>query len=73
MGGNLKSEDKIEWINSFISVDEQKEILDKTILLRDMESGSQEVIDYNKIYEEIKKRLDKINPVIKNEDKPLGE
>lgn len=39
----------------------QKEVLDKTILLRDMENGSQEVIDFNKIVSEIKKRLEKKN------------
>ncbi len=35
----------------------QKELMDKTILLRDMESGIQEVIDYKKINTEIEKRL----------------
>jgi len=35
----------------------QKEIMDGTILLRDMESGIQEVIDYKKIEAEINKRL----------------
>ncbi len=35
----------------------QKELLDGTILIRDMESGTQEVIDYKKIYSEIDKRL----------------
>jgi len=35
----------------------QKEIMDGTILLRDMESGIQEVIDYKKIEAEIQKRL----------------
>ena len=37
----------------------QKEILDNTILIRDMENGSQEVADYKKIVEEVRKRLDK--------------
>jgi histidyl-tRNA synthetase len=46
----------------------QKEILDKTILLRDMESGSQEVIDYNKSYDELMKRLEKAKAVVKNGD-----
>ncbi len=35
----------------------QKEILDGTILIRDMESGIQEVVDYKKIKAEIEKRL----------------
>jgi len=35
----------------------QKEIMDGTILIRDMESGIQEIIDYKKIVVEIEKRL----------------
>lgn len=35
----------------------QKEVMDGTILVRDMEGGIQEVVDFNKILEEIKKRL----------------
>lgn len=35
----------------------QKEILDGTIIIRDMESGIQEIIDYKKIRQEIEKRL----------------
>lgn len=35
----------------------QKEIIDKTILLRDGELGTQEIIDYNKIKIELEKRL----------------
>ncbi|HEX9664398.1 MAG TPA: histidine--tRNA ligase [Patescibacteria group bacterium] len=38
----------------------QKEILDGTILIRDMEGGIQEVVDYNKIEHEINKRLSKV-------------
>lgn len=38
----------------------QKEILDNTILIRDMENGSQEVVDYKKVVEEVKKRLSRI-------------
>lgn len=37
----------------------QKEMMDDTILLRDMENGIQEVIDYQKILPEIRKRLSK--------------
>ncbi|MBU1075264.1 histidine--tRNA ligase [Patescibacteria group bacterium] len=44
----------------------QKEMLDKTILLRDMEGGSQEVVDYNKVYDELKKRMEKVKAIIKN-------
>lgn len=36
----------------------QKEILDGTILLREMEGGVQEIIDYEKAISEIKKRLE---------------
>ena len=36
----------------------QKELLDGTIIIRDMESGTQEVIDYKKIYSDINKRLE---------------
>ncbi len=35
----------------------QKELMDGTILIRDMESGTQEVIDYKKINSEINRRL----------------
>ncbi len=35
----------------------QKEMIDNTILLRDMESGAQEIIDLNKIEKELTKRL----------------
>ncbi|MBU4331639.1 histidine--tRNA ligase [Patescibacteria group bacterium] len=35
----------------------QKEMLDKTIIIRDMESGVQEVVDFDKVLVEIKKRL----------------
>ncbi|MFH1233516.1 MAG: histidine--tRNA ligase [Patescibacteria group bacterium] len=35
----------------------QKEIIDGTILIRDMESGIQEVVDYKKIRQEIAKKL----------------
>ncbi|MEA3398321.1 MAG: histidine--tRNA ligase [Patescibacteria group bacterium] len=36
----------------------QKELMDGTILLRDMESGAQEIIDYEKIKSELNKRLE---------------
>ncbi|MEK7540426.1 MAG: histidine--tRNA ligase [Patescibacteria group bacterium] len=40
----------------------QKEIIDETILLREMLTGSQEVIDIEKMIPELKKRLDKLGP-----------
>lgn len=40
----------------------QKEIIDETILLREMQTGSQEVIDIEKMIPELKKRLDKMGP-----------
>jgi histidyl-tRNA synthetase len=36
----------------------QKEIMDGTIMIRDMESGIQEVIDHKKIHSEVSKRLE---------------
>jgi len=44
----------------------QKEILDRTVLIRDMESGSQEVVDFNRVYEELKKKMEKTQPIIQN-------
>ena len=35
----------------------QKELMDGTILIRDMESGMQEVFDFKKVFEELDKRL----------------
>lgn len=37
----------------------QKEVLEKTIILRDMDTGIQEVVDVEKIVPELKKRLEK--------------
>jgi len=37
----------------------QKEILDGTVMLRDMENGIQEIVDFRKIVHEVKKRLEK--------------
>lgn len=39
----------------------QREALDETVILKDMESGSQEVITFKKVVLEVKKRLKKIN------------
>ena len=48
----------------FILILGQREIIDKTVLLRDTESGAQEVINYDNIVKEIKKRL--INGSVSN-------
>lgn len=39
----------------------QKEIMDETILIRDMENGIQEVMDYNKAIVEVKKRIERMH------------
>ena len=39
----------------------QREALDETVILKDMDSGSQEVITFKKVVAEVKKRLKKIN------------
>ncbi|MCX6785415.1 MAG: histidine--tRNA ligase [Candidatus Komeilibacteria bacterium] len=39
----------------------QKEIVDGTIMIRDMENGIQEVVDFTKVVAEVKKRLEKSN------------
>ncbi|MDD4902742.1 MAG: histidine--tRNA ligase [Patescibacteria group bacterium] len=38
----------------------QKEMNDKTIMVRDMESGNQEVVDYKKVKAEVEKRINTI-------------
>ena len=45
----------------------QKEILDGTILIRDMENGIQETVDFDKIIPELQKRLEKFGVKEKNE------
>ena len=40
----------------------QKEALDNTVILREMQSGTQETIPLAKIIDEVKKRLKKIGP-----------
>ncbi|PIT90285.1 MAG: histidine--tRNA ligase [Candidatus Komeilibacteria bacterium CG10_big_fil_rev_8_21_14_0_10_41_13] len=37
----------------------QKEIVDNTVMIRDMENGIQEVVDFDKVVSEVKKRLEK--------------
>ncbi|HLC99483.1 MAG TPA: histidine--tRNA ligase, partial [Patescibacteria group bacterium] len=45
----------------FVLVLGQKEIMDETIMIRDMDSGVQELIDYRKVVEEMKKRVQASN------------
>lgn len=45
----------------------QKELSDKTIIIRDMESGIQEVIDVQKVVVEVKKRLAAKHESLKND------
>jgi histidyl-tRNA synthetase len=47
----------------FVLILGQKEVLDKTILIRDMSTGSQEIVDIKKIVPEIKKRLEKLGKI----------
>lgn len=44
----------------------QKEMIDGTIIVRDMDSGNQEVIDYKKIYTELNKRINQTVKTIEN-------
>ncbi len=46
----------------------QKEIMDNTILIRDMESGLQETVDYQRLVPELEKRLQKSNVVEKKDN-----
>jgi histidyl-tRNA synthetase len=39
----------------------QKELVDDTILMRDMESGIQEIVDFSKAVGEVQKRIQKTN------------
>ena len=43
----------------------QKELLDGTIIIRDMESGIQEIVDFEKVIPEIKKRILGVNGGVK--------
>ena len=44
----------------------QKEIIDKTIMIRDMDGGIQEIVDFNKVISELKKRLQKLEVINKH-------
>jgi len=54
--------DQLELANKrgvkYVAILGQKEIADGTVLIRDMESGVQEVVDFRKIKTELKKRLE---------------
>ncbi|HAH04302.1 TPA: histidine--tRNA ligase [Candidatus Komeilibacteria bacterium] len=50
----------------------QKEIIDGTVMIRDMDGGIQEVVDYKKIVPELRKRLEKMAVVrVAIEDKTV--
>lgn len=51
----------------------QKELIDGTIIIRDMDSGNQEVIDYKKIYPELAKRLNDKEKEHEVEQEPEGK
>jgi histidyl-tRNA synthetase len=36
----------------------QKELMDGTVIVRDMENGIQEIVDFKKVVDEVKKRLE---------------
>lgn len=44
----------------------QKELMDKTIIIRDMQSGIQEIANYDKIITEVKKRVDSATTAVKS-------
>lgn len=58
LAGQLEMANKLG--SKFTVILGQKELLDKTIIIRDMESGVQEIVDIEKISLELKKRLDKL-------------
>lgn len=55
LGSQLESANKLG--ARFTLILGQEEMLNKTIIIRDMESGVQEIVDLNKIVKEVKKRL----------------
>ena len=44
----------------------QKEVLDGTIIIRDMDSGAQEIVDAGKIIQIIKRKLSENSPPLDN-------
>lgn len=57
----------------FVLILGQKEIMDDTIIIRDMEGGIQEIVAYDRIITEIKKRLEKsgVNSQVFFNNQPL--
>lgn len=53
--GQLELADKLKV--KFTLILGQEEVLNKTIIIRDMESGAQEIVDFNKAVRDVKKRL----------------
>lgn len=43
----------------FIVIIGQREIIDKTVLIRDIETGAQEIVDYSRALDDLKRRLNK--------------
>jgi len=65
--GLKKQLEKADSLNvKFTLILGQREIIDKTIILRDMNSGIQEIINYDNIINEIKKRIKTLNSSIKS-------
>lgn len=57
--GSLKNQLKIadERGSEYALIIGQKEAIDNTVIIRDMKSGIQEIVDYGKIIKEVKKRI----------------
>lgn len=69
--GNLKSQ--LRQANqlgaSIVLILGQREALDETVILKDMESGSQEVVTFKKVVDDVKKRITKLNAKAKAKPK----
>ena len=50
----------------FVLILGQKEIVDETIMLRDMDAGAQELLDFRKAVEEVKKRVQAYGVLVKD-------
>ena len=50
----------------FVLILGQKEIVDETIMLRDMDAGAQELLDFKKAVEEVKKRVQAYGVLVKD-------
>jgi histidyl-tRNA synthetase len=51
----------------------QKEVLDETIIIRDMESGGQEIVDVKKVVSLVKKKLHSDEKVVSNTQSPISD